>query len=75
MLPLPAATTTITNIQPTSQPVMEAFMPYAYMEIGLFIGALVVVFIIYVFWDSIKLMVHRKSAQKFEIKNNSTKFN
>lgn len=54
MLPLPAATTTLENTLTTSQPVFDAFKPYAYMEIGLLIGALVIVFIIAIFWSSIR---------------------
>lgn len=49
MLPIPAATTTLANTLQTSQPVLNSFMPYGYMEIGIFLGALVVVFIIGVF--------------------------
>lgn len=54
MLPLPAATTTLSNLKDTSQPVFNAFIPYGYMEIGITVGALLVVFLIAVFWGGIK---------------------
>lgn len=46
LVPLPAATTTLTNAAITSQPVFEAFQNPMYMEIGLIIAALAVLFII-----------------------------
>lgn len=46
MLPIPAATTTLANTAETSQPVFDAFKPYAFMEIGLIVGALAIIFII-----------------------------
>lgn len=49
MLPIPAATTTLTNTLVTSQPVFNEFIPYGYMEAGIIIGALVIGFIISIF--------------------------
>jgi hypothetical protein len=73
MLPLPAATTTLANTLETSQPVLNAFLPYGYMEIGIIIGALLIIFIIAIFRDAIFGMLehiraswaHRK-VRKFD---------
>lgn len=58
MLPIPAATTTLANMQTTSQPMLTAFLPYGYMEIGLILGALAVVFIFVFFKDSISNLLN-----------------
>lgn len=68
MLPIPQASTTLTNTLETSQPVFDAFKPYAYMEIGLIIGALAIVFIIAIFRDAIASLLHRTAETKFDTK-------
>lgn len=65
---LPAATTTLVATQPTSQAIFDAFIPFGYMEIGVLAGALIIVFIVYTFWDTIlHLLGH--SREKFENTN------
>ena len=73
MLPLPAATTTIANMSVTSQPVLNAFLPYGYLQVGVFLGALLIIFLIYVFWDAlsalmfhIRALIAHKSVRKFD---------
>lgn len=57
MLPVEAATTTLANIAPTSNAVLPAFLPYGYMEIGIGIAVIMILFIIYVFGNAIKSLL------------------
>lgn len=68
MLPLPAATTTLTNTKPTADAVVAAFMPYGYFEIGVMIAAVLVIFLVYVFRDAISMLFH-KTTSKFDSDN------
>lgn len=63
MFPLPAATTTLANIQPTSQTVFDAFKPYLFSEIGIFIGALVIIFVIGMLWALLKYLLSAHHTQ------------
>jgi len=67
MLPIPAATTTLANMAITSQPVFDAFTPYMYLDIGLIFGSTAIIFMIYVFWDSITAFLSRlrSSSKKY----------
>lgn len=69
MLPIPAATTTLANMQGTSIPVFGAFIPYGYMEIGLILGALAIVFIIGIIADipaHLRAWFAHNSVRKFD---------
>jgi len=59
MLPIPAASTTLDNMLVTSQPVFNAFMPYGYMEIGIIIAVVIVIFIIGIFSHAFEVLLGR----------------
>lgn len=69
MFPIPSATTTLANTLEVSQPVFDSFIPYGYMEIGVLVGALVIVFIILVFsgaMEKLRVYFAHKNSRKFD---------
>ena len=76
MLPIPAATTTLSNTLQTSQPVFNSFIPYGYMEIGVMVAGFVVLFIIAIFWSAIKGLFsgHSASGRWDTIKNDQGEY-
>ncbi len=68
MLPLPAATTTLTNTLVTSQPVFDAFKPYGFFELGVIIAAVVILFLVATFRDGLTKLLFHHSDSKFDNK-------
>jgi len=65
MLPIPQATTTLAGMAEQSQPVFNAFIPYAYLEIGIIIGVLVILFIIGIFTNTFSHLYHAFKGDGF----------
>lgn len=72
-LPIPTAEQVLSSTSPNATHVLGQFLPYGYMEIGLTIGALLVVFLIYVFWDGIKNLYANLRTAKFKYGDYSAK--
>lgn len=69
MLPLPAATTTISGMAVTSQPVFDMFNQPMYLEVGVLIASVLIILIIMVLTDipqHLRAMVAHRGVRKFD---------
>lgn len=66
MLPLPSVDQVFSSTTQTSNIIVGKFMPYGYMEMGLMIGALAIVFLIYLFRNALGHLLGITKTLKYD---------
>lgn len=66
---IPAATTTLASTKPTADAIFGAFIPFGYMEVGVMVGAVIIVLIIGIISgipERLRAMLAHSGVRKFD---------